>query len=790
MVLDLEDLPAGFEEVSPDDFDFGPGDPSMVDSVPIETAFAFSDDERFEFIAGFTVILPSRTQQIEFDEDMATNVGLFLMGAAGGMGVEDLPDLQIGDASAGMAIEMPGEGGEVLRLEAVLFRRGGVGAFLFAMRMAGDAPGAPIGDLARTLDERTVEALASAGLAEAPTDGSCRLVTSFEAEIDSPWLRNVVTLDGRLTTVDEWSDAACVDLVLTTRHSPGPTGSESVLTRWWIKNDGEWVYLLARVPAGSEVHGAYIAQFWGEYGPPWDYSDEAWIDRDGIADDGYGWNDEEWFSDAEASPPGQNNAEGAVTAESDYVWFEFRKALHAGDGYDWDWAPGDVIVDNLMVGIVSDTGAGWHYIRPLRLSSSMEAAKFDVQNVELDLWHTQAGAQEALLDEIVADFNASNQYGIQVNAIRIEGGYDQIYEETVAGLATGDVPDLVVAYPSMVAEYVQAGAPLDLWPYIEDEEYGLTDEELRDIYPVYVEDNTYPAYGDQTLSWPFHKSVLIMYASVTLLQEAGVTEMPETWDAFHEACKMVQENTDAETCWSIHIDASDVDGLMASVGVYPQADPETLTSKLDDPRFVEWCQLLQKMVDEGLARPEAERYSGDDEIAAGDAAFTTASSSSLGYFPRNRNGSYAIEWQVIPLPHAQDAEPANLVYGANIMAVREDDPGRDLAKWLFIKYWTSRDAAKKWVTGTDEIPGSSYLPLHRSALDDPEFAAYVAEHPRYGEAVGCLDDGVIEPQLAGQQAVRAILEDVYVKILNGEDVRATLEGAAQRASEAFQRWAK
>jgi multiple sugar transport system substrate-binding protein len=581
VVLTRADLPDGFWEVSPDEFGWGPGEASMVDSVPIETAFGFSDDERFELVVGFTVILADRMQQIELDEGMAMYVRLFLVVIASGMGVEDLPtpkdlpDLQFGDASAGKAAEVPDEEGDVLRLEAVMFRRGEVGAFIFAMRMTEDEPGAPIGDLARTLDERAVAALAS-------------------------------TL---------------------------------------------------------------------------------------------------------------------------------------GDGA-----------------------------------------------IELDLWHTKTGAQEALLNEIVADFNASNDYNIKVNAVSIEGSYDRIYRETVAGLATGDVPDLVVAYPSMVAEYMQAGVPLDLRPYIEDEEYGLTEEELDDIFPVYIEDNIYPAYGDQILSWPFYKSVLVTYANVTLLEEAGVTKMPETWDEFYGACKKVKQNTDAETCWSIHVDASDVDGLMASVGAYPQADPETLTSELDDPRFVEWCEFLQGMVDEGLARPEAEPYSGDDEMVAGDAAFTTSSSSSFGYFPRNGDGSYAIEWQVIPLPHAAHAEPASIVYGGNIMAVREDDPERDLAKWLFIQYWTSYEATKKWVLGTDEIPGSGYLPLHRSTLDDPEFVAFLEEHPRYDEAVQCLDDGVIEPQLAGQQAVRGILEDVYVRILNGEDAQATLQEAARRASEAFRQW--
>jgi len=407
--------------------------------------------------------------------------------------------------------------------------------------------------------------------------------------------------------------------------------------------------------------------------------------------------------------------------------------------------------------------------------------------IELEFWHTKTGSQEELLNLIVADFNANNEYNIVVNPQSIEGSYDQIFKETVAGLAVGEVPDLVVAYPSMVAEYMEAGAPLDLKPYVEDDTYGLTEEEFNDIFPVYIEDNTYPAYDNAYLSWPFHKSMLVMYANATLLNEAGVTEMSETWEQMEAACRAVKDNTDADTCWSIHIDASDVDGIMASVGVYPQADPETLESKVNAAEMVAWGNWLQMMVEEDMARTEAERYSGDDEMVAMDAVFTTSSSSGLGYFPKNEDGTYAIDWRVIALPHSEGKDPASTVYGANIMAVAEDDPQRDLAKWLFIKYWTSYDSQKTWVTGTDEIRASSYMPLQRSMLNDGDFKAHADKNPRYAEAVSYLETGVIEPQLAGQQAARDILEDAYIKIVNGENVKATLDEAAGLITEAFKR---
>ncbi len=406
-------------------------------------------------------------------------------------------------------------------------------------------------------------------------------------------------------------------------------------------------------------------------------------------------------------------------------------------------------------------------------------------SVQLELWHTKTRSQEELLNEIVADFNASNEWGIVVVPTSIEGSYDQIFKETVAGLAVGEVPDLVVAYPSMVAEYMEADAPLPLDDYIESKEYGLTDDELDDYFPVYVEDNTYPAYDDQILSWPFHKSMIVLYTNMTLLEMAGA-DVPETWDEFYETCKKVVNNTDATNCWSIHVEASDMDGFMAGVGVYPQADAKDKTSAMNDPKFVEWGELLQKMVNEGMARPEAERYSGDDEMVALDAAFTTGSTSGLGYFPKNEDGTYAIDWKVAPIPHGEGEDAISTVYGANIMAVKEDNAQRDLAKWLFIKYWSSPEVVKKWILGTDEIRGSSYMPLQKSLVADPDVKAHMQAEPRWGEAVDQLEIGVIEPQLAGQQAVRDILEDAFLRIINGENVKTVLDEGKAAADEQFE----
>ncbi|MCB0010319.1 MAG: hypothetical protein KDE34_00410, partial [Anaerolineales bacterium] len=69
----------------------------------------------------------------------------------------------------------------------------------------------------------------------------------------------------------------------------------------------------------------------------------------------------------------------------------------------------------------------------------------DLEGVTVVFWHQHSGAREEELIKIVDEFNASNEWGIVVEA-RNEGGYDDIYNKMIAGLSSGELPALVVAY--------------------------------------------------------------------------------------------------------------------------------------------------------------------------------------------------------------------------------------------------------------------------------------------------------------------------------------------------------
>jgi ABC-type glycerol-3-phosphate transport system substrate-binding protein len=108
--------------------------------------------------------------------------------------------------------------------------------------------------------------------------------------------------------------------------------------------------------------------------------------------------------------------------------------------------------------------------------------------------------QGLLLGEMIRDFEAENP------DIRIEivpkSGYVGIHGAMQAELPDGELPDLAVAFPSMIAEYAAAGVVAPLDPYINDPEIGLTETDTVDIFPGFLEAGRLPGQGRQMLAFP------------------------------------------------------------------------------------------------------------------------------------------------------------------------------------------------------------------------------------------------------------------------------------------------
>jgi len=158
VVLTLEDLPLGFEAVSPAEFGFTKEDLSQ-DDFTVESLFVFLEAEHFELVMGFTALVPTKLEQAGFDV-VLRQPEFLLESLTEGMGATDileqkeLSDLDdIGDAAGGLTVVVDMEG-IPMRMDLVVFRRDIVGAFVLVMYMDGDIPVVTIDDVAGKFDDR------------------------------------------------------------------------------------------------------------------------------------------------------------------------------------------------------------------------------------------------------------------------------------------------------------------------------------------------------------------------------------------------------------------------------------------------------------------------------------------------------------------------------------------------------------------------------------------------------------------------------------------------------------
>ncbi len=137
--------------------------------------------------------------------------------------------------------------------------------------------------------------------------------------------------------------------------------------------------------------------------------------------------------------------------------------------------------------------------------------------VKIVFWHCLGHDKTSVLENIVNKFNEEYDGKYEVVLQKVAGDYDSLHENIKTRLAANEVPALAMGYPDSFAEYISDdlnySSILRLDSFINDKNYGYTEEELNDFVPEYLaEGQNYQFEG--TWSLPMYKSTEIMYYDV------------------------------------------------------------------------------------------------------------------------------------------------------------------------------------------------------------------------------------------------------------------------------------
>ena len=128
-------------------------------------------------------------------------------------------------------------------------------------------------------------------------------------------------------------------------------------------------------------------------------------------------------------------------------------------------------------------------------------------------------------DNIDSYIKAFNQIepGIEIVNTKESASYQGVIDKVIEGIPVNNYPDIVMGYPDAIEQIMEVGKVLKLDDYINNKDYGWSEDDLADIIETYMEEGrSYPRKG--TWSVPFSKSTEAMFYNKDVLVGLDLSE--------------------------------------------------------------------------------------------------------------------------------------------------------------------------------------------------------------------------------------------------------------------------
>jgi sn-glycerol 3-phosphate transport system substrate-binding protein len=411
--------------------------------------------------------------------------------------------------------------------------------------------------------------------------------------------------------------------------------------------------------------------------------------------------------------------------------------------------------------------------------------------VQITLWHGLTAANERALQQLTSQFNAAHPdiHVTLVNNIT----YEEDLHKFVAGLSTGDLPDLVQIEDTGLQQMIDTRAVLPAASCVKADNYSgqLSDFVDRVVRYWSVKGVIYPM--------PFNVSNPVFLYNKKAFVKAGLdpNSPPQTLEQVTaDAQKLKASGAVARAGYGLKTDPWFLEQWMAKAGEpfvnnsngrQARATKAVFKNAAGQQVFSWMAQMVRSgnalaNIDQG---PSA--FDNLFGIGAGNMAMTVDTSATLGTVTQVLgSGQFPnVELGVAPLP-GPVGKGGVLVGGAALFLSAKSAPEKQAAAWQYLKFLDTPENQASFAAA------SGYVPVRKSAVNLPAIQQLWARIPGYKVAYDQLLTGVNNVATAGavigdylgvRNAVRNAEEAMFS---SGAKASAALAQAQQNASAAIQ----
>jgi len=411
---------------------------------------------------------------------------------------------------------------------------------------------------------------------------------------------------------------------------------------------------------------------------------------------------------------------------------------------------------------------------------------------EVEWWHAMGGGLGKKVDEIAADFNAS-QDDYVVKPV-FKGNYSETMTSAIAAFRAGKGPDIVQIFEVGTATMMSAkGAIVPVHQLMAD----FAPQEGTAFDPnAYLSAVTgyYTDTDGKMLSMPFNSSTPVTYYNKDVLAKAGVDSLPQTWQEMGAALKKVVDSGAAScgltTTWpswvmlenfSARNDVPFASQANGFAGTDTRLEFNT-TAVVDHIQRLDDWQADKRFVFGGRFDDAAPKF------YSGECAMMMGSSASYAGVKESAKG---FEFGVAPLPYDSDVieTPQNSIIGGAslwVLSGHSDEEYQGVAK--FFQYLSKPEVQADWHQFT------GYLPITTAAAELTREQGFYAENPGTDVAITQMTSATPTEtskglRLGNMVQIRDVINEELEKIFSGkESVQDGLDNAVKRGDSLLEKF--